>query len=186
MHPGAPAEPVLVAWGITTAGKPVLLGLEPGNAESTDAWASFLGGLRARGLRDPLLVISDGGAGLIAAIERCFSGSLRQRCLVHRARNTLAKVPAHAHAKVKAEFWAIFDDIDAPPGQAAVAQATRRAGVFAAKWRKLYPAAVDCLESDFEHLVTYLRFPAEHQGRIRHSNFISVNRPGRALEGRVA
>jgi len=85
MHPGAPAEPVLVAWGITTAGKPVLLGLEPGNAESTDAWASFLGGLRARGLRDPLLVISDGGAGLIAAIERCFSGSLRQRCLVHYA-----------------------------------------------------------------------------------------------------
>ncbi len=172
MHPGAPAEPVLVAWGITTAGKPVLLGLEPGNAESTDAWASFFGGLRARGLRDPLLVISDGGTGLIAAIERCFSGSLRQRCLIHRARNTLAKVPAHAQAKVKAEFWAIFDDIDAPPGQAAVAQATRRAGVFAAKWRKLYPAAVDCLQSDFEHLVTYLRFPAEHQGRIRHSNFI--------------
>jgi putative transposase len=60
---------VLVAWGITTAGKPVLLGLEPGNAESTDAWASFFGGLKARGLRDPLLVVSDGGAGLIGAIE---------------------------------------------------------------------------------------------------------------------
>jgi len=172
MHPGAPAEPVLVAWGITAAGKPVLLGLEPGNAESTDAWASFFGGLRARGLRDPLLVISDGGAGLIAAVERCFSDSLRQRCLVHRARNVLAKVPAHAQATLKAEFWAIFDDIDAPPGQAAVAQATRRAGAFAAKWRKLYPAAVDCLQGDFEHLVTYLWFPTEHQGRIRHSNFI--------------
>jgi len=172
MHPGAPAEPVLVAWGITTAGKPVLLGLEPGNAESTDAWASFFGGLRARGLRDPLLVISDGGAGLIAAIELCFSGSLRQRCLIHRARNLLAKVPAHAQATVKAEYWAIFDDIDAPPGQAAVAEATRRARSFAAKWRKLYPSAVACLEDDFCHLVTYLRFPAEHQGRIRHSNFI--------------
>jgi putative transposase len=61
MHPGAPAEPVLVAWGLTTTGKPVLLGLEPGNAESTDAWASFFGGLKARGLHDPLLVVSDGG-----------------------------------------------------------------------------------------------------------------------------
>ena len=29
-----------------------------------------------------------------------------------------------------------------------------------------------CLEDDFEHLVTYLRFPTEHQGRIRHSNLI--------------
>lgn len=172
MHPGAPAEPVLVAWGITAAGKPVFLGLEPGNAESTDAWAGFFRGLKARGLRDPLLVVSDGGAGLVGAIELVFSDSLRQRCLVHRARNLLAKVPAHAQAKVKAEFWAIFDGIDAEPGQPAVAEATRRARSFAAKWRKLYPSAVACLEDDFEHLVTYLRFPAEHQGRIRHSNFI--------------
>jgi transposase-like protein len=172
MHPGAPAEPVLVAWGITAAGKPVLLGLEPGNAESTDAWAGFFGGLRARGLGDPLLVISDGGAGLIAAVELVFADSLRQRCLVHRARNLLAKVPAHAQAKVKAEYWAIFDDLDAEPGEAAVAEATRRARSFAAKWRKLYPSAVACLQDDFEHLVTYLRFPTEHQGRIRHSNFI--------------
>jgi putative transposase len=53
-----------------------------------------------------------------------------------------------------------------------VAVATSRAKSFASKWRSLYPAAVDCLEADFEHLVTYLRFPAEHWARIRHSNFI--------------
>jgi hypothetical protein len=99
MHPGAPAEPVLVAWGITTAGKPVFLGLEPGSAESRDAWAGFFRGLTARGLGDPLLVISDGGAGLIGAAELCFEHSLRQRCLIHRARNILAKVPVHAHAR---------------------------------------------------------------------------------------
>jgi transposase-like protein len=172
MHPGAPAEPVLVAWGITAAGKPVFLGLEPGNTESTDAWAGFFRGLKARGLRDPLLVVSDGGAGLIGAVELVFSDSLRQRCLIHRARNLLAKVPAHAHATLKAEYWAIFDDIDTGPGEAAMAEATRRAGAFASKWRKLYPSAVACLEDDFCHLVTYLRFPTEHQGRIRHSNFI--------------
>jgi putative transposase len=50
--------------------------------------------------------------------------------------------------------------------------ATSRAKAFAAKWRKLYPSAVDCLQGDFDHLVTYLRFPAEHHDRIRHSNFI--------------
>ncbi len=109
MHPGARAEPVLVAWGITSAGKPVFLGLEPGNAESTDAWADFLRGLKARGLRDPLLVISDGAPGLIAAVELVLADSLRQRCLIHRARNVLAKVPAHAQASIKAEDWAIFD-----------------------------------------------------------------------------
>jgi putative transposase len=98
--------------------------------------------------------------------------SLRQRCPIHRARNLLARVAKHAQAQVKADFWAVFDDIDAAPGSAAVAEATKRAKRFAAKWRKLYPAAVGCLEDDFEHLVTYLRFPKEHWKRIRHSNFI--------------
>jgi len=99
MHPGAPAEPVLMAWGITSAGKPVFLGMEPGSSESHDAWAGFFRGLKARGLRDPLLVISDGGKGLIGATEIVFERTLRQRCLIHRARNILAKVPVHAQAQ---------------------------------------------------------------------------------------
>ena len=37
---------------------------------------------------------------------------------------------------------------------------------------KLYPAAVKCLLTDREQLTSYLRFPAEHHKRIRHSNFI--------------
>src|SRR4029450_6562858 len=87
MHPGAPAEPVLAAWGIDTDGKPVFVGLAPASSESTDAWDDFLGDLVGRGLRAPLLGISDGAAGLIGAFEQHFRTSLRQRCLVHRARN---------------------------------------------------------------------------------------------------
>ena len=34
------------------------------------------------------------------------------------------------------------------------------------------PAAVRCLLSDCEQLTSYLRFPAGHHKRIRHSNFI--------------
>lgn len=172
MHPGTKAEPVLVAWGIDTTGKPHLLHLEPGATESTDSWAGFLRGMAKRGLRPPLLVISDGGPGLIAATEIVLSGSLRQRCLIHRARNLLAKVPKHAQGPVKAQYWAIFDGIEQAPGDRAVAEATRRATAFSAKWGKLYPAAVECLNDGFEHLTTYLRFPREHWKRIRHSNFI--------------
>ena len=42
MHPGARAEPVLVAWSITTHGAPLLLGLAPAAGEAHDAWADFL------------------------------------------------------------------------------------------------------------------------------------------------
>jgi putative transposase len=85
MHPGSPAEPVLAAWGITTAGKPAFIGLAPGTGESADAWRSFLTDLKGRGLAGPLLVISDGAPGLIAAIEQAYPTALRQRCLIHYA-----------------------------------------------------------------------------------------------------
>jgi len=49
MHPGARAEPVLAAWGITTEGKPVFLGLAPGGSESSDTWSDFLEDSRAAG-----------------------------------------------------------------------------------------------------------------------------------------
>ena len=180
MHPNSPAEPVLAAWGIDTEGKPVFIGLAPAGSESTDAWADFLAELVARGLRPPLLGISDGAPGLIAAMETTFRQSLRQRCLIHRCRNLVAKVPKNAEAEVKAAYWSIFDDIDEAPGNKAVAEATRRAGDFAKRYRKVYPKAVACLEDDFASLTVHLRFPREHWKRIRHSNFILVNRPREA------
>jgi putative transposase len=74
MHPGAPAEPVLAAWGIDTNGKPVFVGLAPASSESTDAWDDFLADLTHRGLRAPLLPISDGAPGLTGAFDRAFPG----------------------------------------------------------------------------------------------------------------
>jgi Transposase, Mutator family len=123
-------------------------------------------------LRSPVLVISDGAPGRLSAVEQVFLSSLRQRWLVHRARNLLAKVPTGAQAEVKAAFWQIFDDLDQPPGQAAVHEATRRAEAFADRDRRRYPAAVACLTSTLAELTTHLRFPREHWRRIRHSNFI--------------
>jgi transposase-like protein len=172
MHPGAPAEPVLAAWGIDTDGRPVFIGLAPAAAESSDAWDDFLTDLAQRGLRAPLLGISDGAPGLCGAFDRAFPTSLRQRCLIHRARNVLAKVSAHDQAEMKADYWKIFDIRDAEPGDPAVAVATRQAGEFAAKWQARYPSAVACVTDDLASLTVHLRFPAEHWKRIRHSNFI--------------
>ena len=172
-HANAAAEPVLAAWGIDTDGKPVFVGLDAAAGESGDAWAGFLTDLGERGLRTPLLVISDGAAGLIGAVERTMGGALRQRCLIHVARNVLAKVPKNAAAEVKADYWAIFDvGEDVEPGLDAVKVAQSRIDAFAARWRDSYPAAVRSLLKDRESLTVYLRFPREHWNRVRHSNFI--------------
>jgi putative transposase len=171
MHPKTRAEPVLVAWGISTDGRPVFCGLAPGAAESTDAWRGLLEDLKDRGLGAPLLVISDGGKGLCAAIECSFAASLHQRCLVHVCRNLIAKVPTHAQDQVKRDYWAVFDQIE-QDGEAAVAEGRRRAKRFIAKWQPLYPAAVACVADNLDALVVHLCFPKEHHRRIRHSNLI--------------
>jgi hypothetical protein len=93
--------------------------------------------------------------GLIGAAEQLFPHSLRQRCLVRRATNLLAKVPQHAQAEIKQAFWQIFEDIDAPAGH---------------PWSS--PAAVPCITDTLAELTVHLRFPREHGRGIRHSNFI--------------
>lgn len=172
MHPGAKAEPVLCAWGIDVSGKPVFLGLSPGASESTDSWRDFLEDMKDRGLGSPLLVVSDGGGGLLSAVECCFGESLVQRCLIHRARNVLAKVPKHTQDQVKRDYWAIFDSIESEAGPKAVAEARGRAKSFCAKWGKLYPSAVSCVAEDLDALTAHLVFPKCHWKRIRHSNLI--------------
>ena len=91
--------------------------------------------------------------------------------MVHVCRNLIAKVPAHAQDQVKRDYWAVFDDIE-QDGEAAVAEARRRAKRFIAKWRPLYPTAVACVADNLEALVVHLLFPAVHRKRIRHSNLI--------------
>jgi putative transposase len=175
MHPGSPAEPVLAAWGITTEGKPVFVGLAPGTGESTDAWADFLTDLRERGLVTPLLIVSDGAKGLIAAIEQIYPKALRQRCLIHRLRNVLAKIPTGIQAEVRDGYWALFDTTDlnnVGPGPQLVEIIDKRIEGFATKYNDLYPAAMRILGNDKTGLTAYLRFPVEHHGRVRHSNFI--------------
>ena len=161
MHPGSPAEPVLAAWGITTGGKPAFIGLAPGSGESADAWGDFLADLKDRGLGSPLLVISDGAPGLIAAIEQAFPRALRQRCVIHRARNVLAKVPAGMQAEVKDAYWKIFhtSDLATGPGPELVEIIDARISEMAAKYSAAYPSAMKCLTTDREGLTAYLRSP---------------------------
>ena len=150
MHPGSPAEPVLAAWGITTGGKPAFIGLAPGAGESVDAWHDFLQDLKDRGLPSPLLVISDGAPGLISAIEQAFPRALRQRCLIHRARNLLAKVPAGMQAEVKDAYWALsgIEDLKTQPGPRLAGLAGHRITEMAGRYAATYPAAMKCLLAD--------------------------------------
>jgi hypothetical protein len=77
-------------------------------------------------------------------------------------------------AEVKDAYWKIFstENLKTPPGPRLVEIIDNRISDMAARYSATYPSAMKCLTVDREGLTAYLRFPAEHHHRIRHSNFI--------------
>lgn len=77
-------------------------------------------------------------------------------------------------SEIRDGYWAVFDtkDLKTEPGPRLVELIDHRLTEFAERYAATYPAAMKTLLSDREGLTAYLRFPAEHHHRIRHSNFI--------------
>jgi len=165
LKPGGQTEAILCAWAITWEGKKVLVALAPGTKESKDCVVDFLRDLQRRGLHEPVLIITDGAAGLVLGVKECYPKVLRQRCLAHKMRNLLQKVPVEAQAEMKQAARAAYQ---AP--SPAMAQALRqdlRARLF-----KLYPTAVICFEEDFEACIAHLHCPPSHRRAIRTTNLL--------------
>ena len=108
IRPRQKREPVLVAWGFTMTGTKVLLHLMAGSKEDAETVNAFFRGMRRRCLGDPLLVVSDGAAGIVKPVDTCFPRSARQRCLPHRLRNLAAKVPEDFWPEFKAPTTAAY------------------------------------------------------------------------------
>ncbi len=138
-------EAVLVAHGINRGGKRMVLHPSLGGRESTDSWKSVLHDLEDRGLKPPQLIISDGNPGLLRAICDIWPEAPRQRCIVHRIWNVLARVPKKRQAEVKrtVSWLAMDENFPLPP-------------------RYLAKHLGECL--------TFYRFPEHHWKNIRGAN----------------
>lgn len=165
LRPGQAREAVLCAWGIVADGNKVLLGLSPGTKEDTESCRAFIQDLRRRGLKDPLLSVTDGAPGLIRAVEECLPRSLRQRCLAHRMRNLESKVPEQSWPEVRARARACYE---AP----SVEMARALAEDFERRYQSELPSAVACFQDDFEACIAHLRFPLNHRKVIRTTNLL--------------
>jgi transposase-like protein len=136
-----------------------------GSKEDHETVSAFFQDMRARGLGDPLLVVSDGAPGIIKAIETCFPRSERQRCLAHRMRNLAAKVPDDVWPEFKARAIASYQ----APSRAIARELA--AGVIA-DFETDHPSAVACFEDDFEACIAHLRLPIAHRRATRTTNLL--------------
>jgi len=157
--------PVLAAVAVLTDGTKRLVSLEICSAESTAAWEGFVQGLSSRGMKAPRLCIIDGNAGLHAAITLLWRTTKIQRCVVHKLRNILRKVPKHAQEEVTADFHLIVY-------ATGLDQARTAMDAFVKKWTKRCPGAVESLNEAGEELLTFYAFPEEQWKTIRTTNVI--------------
>jgi len=158
-------EGILVVWGILSDGSKVLLGMKLGNKESYEDWLELFRSLISRGLRESVLGTTDGAPGLIRAFEECFPRSLRQRCVVHKKRNILGKVPRGVAAQVKAYLDAVYyaPDLDS---------AKAMASGFVDRYESVYPSAVKCFQDDLDACLNHLLCPVRHRRSISSTNLL--------------
>lgn len=101
-------QALLCAWGICSDGTKQLIHITPVESESCEAWETFFEDLLTRGLRQPLLTVSDGNKGVSKAIAKCFPKSDRQRCIAHKLRNIMAKLPKDRQKEILAFIKEVY------------------------------------------------------------------------------
>lgn len=171
-------ECVMIALGITGQGRKEVLGFWIMPGESSAKWADCLRGMKARGLGDPLLFVTDGLQGMPEAIAEVFPGAKQQRCLVHIGRN----MSSGARRKDRQE---ILDDFAFVYSASTEEEAKARLSAFVGKWGKTYPSFRKYL--DMPELFSFYRFPSAMRRSIYTTNIIESFNRGlkRKLKARI-
>jgi transposase-like protein len=155
---------VLMASGVNSAGKRLILGVSVSLGEQELHWRDFLQSLVNRGLNGVELIISDAHVGLQAARKAVFSGVPWQRCQFHLQQNAGQYVPRQSmKQEVAADIRAIFN---APDRAQAEAQLHKTVDKYAQRASKL----ADWLEGNIPEGLTFFSFPEDHWRRIRTVN----------------
>lgn len=89
-----------IVLGVDKEGSKDILGIWIGENESAKFWLGVLNDLKGRGVKDILILCSDGLTGIKEAIQAAFPKTVQQRCIVHIIRNSVKFV----YYKDKKEF----------------------------------------------------------------------------------
>ncbi|GHO70622.1 transposase for insertion sequence element IS905 [Ktedonobacter sp. SOSP1-52] len=159
------ASIILTILGVDGEGNKEVLALQACAEESREGWLGILQDMRSRGATEVDLFVTDGHEGLLGALDRLFTATARQRCLVHKQRNVLSAIPRRERELVQADLVGIWK-----PEKKEDALANLVA--FKAKYAERYPQAVRSLCEDEEHLLTFYDFPVGMHRHIQSTNAI--------------
>ena len=164
-----------IVLGINEEGMKEVLTIEVGENESGKYWLGVLNGLKNRGVKDVLILCSDGLTGLKEAVQTAFPKTEHQRCIVHMVRNTLKYVSNKDMKPFARDLKTIYT---APDEKTAL----KRLEAVADKWTPSYPMAMKRWTDNWDVISPIFKFSAEVRKAFYTTNAIeSLNASFRKL-----
>ena len=133
--------------------------------ESASSWKEFLLGLKQRGLRGVVCVISDDHAGLRKAIPEALPEASWQRCYAHFLRNALDHLPRKKDDDCLTELRWIYQRRN-------VEEARRDLAAWLTKWESRYAQLCNWAEANIEETLTFYRLPQQHHKHLKSTNML--------------
>lgn len=156
---------VYLCVGLNKEGIKEVLGMWVGKSESSSFWMGVLTDLKARGVEDILVTVTDNLNGFTQTIKSVFPESTTQICVVHQIRNSCKYVVW----KEKKEFTADLKNIyNAPTKEAA----SLELDLLEQKWGGKYPYAIRSWRANWDELTSFFDFPVEIRKIIYTTNLI--------------
>jgi putative transposase len=144
---------VYIALGLLPDGTREVLGLWIEHTEGAKFWLRVMNELKARGVQDILIAVTDGLKGFPEAITAVFPDTIVQTCIVHLVRHSLDFISWKDRKAVVPELRAIYRAQDAEAGLAALE------AFEVGPWGAKYPAVAPAWRRNWDRVIPFFAFP---------------------------
>lgn len=163
------SAPVLVVLGVLPDGQRRVVAMRLAASEAGHCWGDLVKDLQERGLRAPMVIVSDGHPGLLKAIE-VWPEARVQRCTRHKLANLYDHCPKHAHTELRRDYHEIVYAED-------YTSARRAYDTFIEKWSRLCKPVARSLQEGGGQLLTFYELPKPLWRSLRTTNTLeNLNR----------
>lgn len=156
-------EAVYIVIGIRLDGTKEVLGFSLAPTESAYVWKEILQDLKDRGLKEVLLVVTDGLSGINDSIHSVYPNAQFQQCCVHISRNIAHKVRVSDRQEICSDFKLVYQ-------ASSKEEANNQIRFIIDKWKKQYPRVVKLLMNPA--ILTFYNFPPSIRRTIYSTNLI--------------
>ena len=164
-----------VVLGVSKAGIKEVIGIYIGESESSKFWLSVLNDIKNRGVKDILVLSSDGLTGIQESIKVAYPKAEHQTCMVHFVRNTLKYVNHKDKAQFAQDLKAIYTASSEEIGKKIMLDVQN-------KWKEKYPMVMNRWEDNWSVICPFYKFSQRIRKMIYTTNSIeSLNSGYRRL-----